>query len=207
MPGMLGALLWSMPEYPCGDCRPWTSFRCIPAAVRPGEVDWPSWWPAAYFREQGQNAVASLNSPEAPNRHVNPASAASAGFDAVTIQEATPAGMVDMADLQGQSSTDRQPRCSLLQCEHTLALFANRSRPSTELLCTPQVPPSTSRRQHECHPGHHAAAGDLASDMIHYNVPQYIHAGSARGWPRVGPIASGVTWRRSWGGGPKAPWS
>src|SRR5260370_1296593 len=84
---------------------------------------------AAYFRDKGQKRTRVLIPDSAHG--TNPASAAIAGFDAVTIKS-NARGMVDMADLQAK--LDDRTAVFMITNPNTLGLFDEQIAAITELL-------------------------------------------------------------------------
>jgi glycine dehydrogenase subunit 2 len=138
---------------------------------------------AAYFRDRGEQRTRVLIPDSAHG--TNPASAALAGFEPVTIKSNL-RGLVDLDDLR--SHLDRHTAVFMITNPNTLGLFDDQIATLTELL-------------HE----HGALAyldganmnailgitrpGDFGIDMMHYNVHKTFTGPHGAGGPGAGPIA------------------
>jgi glycine dehydrogenase subunit 2 len=138
---------------------------------------------AAYYRHKGEKRTRILIPDSAHG--TNPASAAIAGFDAVTIRS-TARGLVDLADLR--SKIDDRTAVFMITNPNTLGLFDDQIAAITELLH-----------------GHGALVyldganmnailgitrpGDFGVDMMHYNVHKTFTGPHGAGGPGAGPIA------------------
>jgi glycine dehydrogenase subunit 2 len=138
---------------------------------------------AAYFRDRGENRSRVLIPDSAHG--TNPASAAIAGFDAVSIKS-TPRGLVDLEDLRAK--LDDRTAVFMITNPNTLGLF------------DPQIAEIT----HVVHDkgglvyldGANMNAilgitrpGDFGADMMHYNVHKTFTGPHGAGGPGAGPIA------------------
>jgi glycine cleavage system P protein (glycine dehydrogenase) subunit 2 len=138
---------------------------------------------AAYFRDRGQRRTKVLVPDSAHG--TNPASAAMAGFDAVTVKS-TAQGSVDLEDLQAR--LDDQVAVFMITNPSTLGLFERNVKQIAELV--------------------HAAGGliyldganmnailgitrpgDFGADMMHFNPHKTFSGPHGGGGPGAGPIA------------------
>jgi glycine dehydrogenase subunit 2 len=139
---------------------------------------------AAYFRDRGETQRKRVLIPDSAHG-TNPASAALAGFDAVSVKS-NARGLVDLADLQGK--LDERAAVFMITNPNTLGLFDDQIAEITDLL-------------------HHRGAlvyldganmnailgvtrpGDFGVDMMHYNVHKTFTGPHGAGGPGAGPIA------------------
>lgn len=138
---------------------------------------------AAYFRHRGENRTRVLVPDSAHG--TNPASAAIAGFDSVSIKSGED-GLVDLADLE--SKLDERTAVFMITNPNTLGLFDHQILEIT-------------RRVHEKGglvylDGANMNAilgitrpGDFGADMMHYNVHKTFTGPHGAGGPGSGPIA------------------
>ncbi len=138
---------------------------------------------AAYFRDIDENRNKVLIPDSAHG--TNPASAAMAGFDTVTVAS-TPQGFVDMADLE--SKIDDRVAVFMITNPNTLGMFDRQIREISDKV--------------------HAAGGliyldganmnailgvtrpgDFGADMMHYNPHKTFSGPHGGGGPGAGPIA------------------
>ena len=136
---------------------------------------------AAYFRDQGEKRHARPHPRQRP-RH-QPASAAIAGFDAVTSR-ATPAGLVDLDDLQAK--LDDRTAVFMITNPNTLGLFDEQIADDHRAAARARRPGLPRRRQHERHPRHHPA-GRLRRRHDALQRPQDVHRPARRRRPRRRP--------------------
>lgn len=138
---------------------------------------------AAYFRDRGESRPRVLIPDSAHG--TNPASAALAGFDAVSVKS-NDRGLVDLDDLRGK--LDARTAVFMITNPNTLGLFDVQINTITQML-------------HE----HGALAyldganmnailgvtrpGDFGVDMMHYNVHKTFTGPHGAGGPGAGPIA------------------
>src|SRR5436305_3118991 len=138
---------------------------------------------AAYFRDRGEKRTRVLIPDSAHG--TNPASAALAGFDAVSIKS-NARGLVDLDDLRAKA--DGHTAVFMITNPNTLGLFDGQIAAITELLH-----------------GHGALVyldganmnailgltrpGDFGVDMMHYNVHKTFTGPHGAGGPGAGPIA------------------
>lgn len=138
---------------------------------------------AAWFRDQGQRRTKVLVPDSAHG--TNPASAAVAGFDSVTVKS-TPEGFVDLADLKHK--LDDQVAVFMITNPNTLGMFDPQIRQIADAV-------------HECGAlvyldGANMNAilgisrpGDFGADMMHYNPHKTFSGPHGGGGPGAGPIA------------------
>ena len=139
---------------------------------------------AAYFRDRGEKRTRVLIPDSAHG--TNPASAAIAGFDAVTIKS-NARGLVDLDDLQGQARRPHR-RVHDHQPEHARPVRRPDRRPSPSC-CT-----STGALVYLDGANMNAILGitrpgDFGVDMMHYNVHKTFTGPHGAGGPGAGPIA------------------
>jgi glycine dehydrogenase subunit 2 len=138
---------------------------------------------AAHFRRQGEPRKKVLIPDSAHG--TNPASAALAGFDTVTIKS-TPQGFVDLADLAAK--LDRQTAVFMITNPNTLGMFDRQIR-------------EIAHRVHDAGgliylDGANmnailgiARPGDFGADMMHFNPHKTFSGPHGGGGPGAGPIA------------------
>ena len=138
---------------------------------------------AAYFRDAGPGRSKVLIPDSAHG--TNPASAALAGFDAVTIKS-TPGGFVDLSDFKNK--LDDQVAVFMITNPNTLGMFDRQIREIAD-------------RVHEAGgliylDGANMNAilgvtrpGDFGADMMHYNPHKTFSGPHGGGGPGAGPIA------------------
>ncbi|MFM8931576.1 MAG: aminomethyl-transferring glycine dehydrogenase subunit GcvPB [Gemmataceae bacterium] len=138
---------------------------------------------AAYFKHKGENRTRVLVPDSAHG--TNPASAAIAGFDSVTVKSGED-GLVDLADLE--SKLDERTAVFMITNPNTLGLFDHQILDIT-------------RKVHEKGglvylDGANMNAilgitrpGDFGADMMHYNVHKTFTGPHGAGGPGSGPIA------------------
>ena len=138
---------------------------------------------AAYFKHKGENRTRVLVPDSAHG--TNPASAAIAGFDSVTVKSGED-GLVDLSDLE--SKLDERTAVFMITNPNTLGLFDHQILDIT-------------RKVHEKGglvylDGANMNAilgvtrpGDFGADMMHYNVHKTFTGPHGAGGPGSGPIA------------------
>ncbi len=138
---------------------------------------------AAWFRDQGERRTKVLIPDSAHG--TNPASAAMAGFDSVTVKS-TPQGFVDLADLAAK--IDEQTAVFMITNPNTLGMFDRQIREIAD-------------RVHDVGgliylDGANMNAilgitrpGDFGADMMHYNPHKTFSGPHGGGGPGAGPIA------------------
>jgi glycine dehydrogenase subunit 2 len=138
---------------------------------------------AAYFRDRGEGRTRVLIPDSAHG--TNPASAAIAGFDAVTVKS-NARGLVDLDDLRAK--LDERTAVFMITNPNTLGLFEGQITSITELI--------HSRGGLVYLDGANMNAilgvtrpGDFGADMMHYNVHKTFTGPHGAGGPGAGPIA------------------
>jgi glycine dehydrogenase subunit 2 len=178
--GML-ELLWTMQNI-LAEIAGLDAVSLQPAAGAQGELT-ALLVAAAYYRDRGEKRTRVLIPDSAHG--TNPASAALAGFDAVSIKSNT-RGLVDLDDLRAKA--DGRTAVFMITNPNTLGLFDGQIAAITELLH-----------------GHGALVyldganmnailgvtrpGDFGVDMMHYNVHKTFTGPHGAGGPGSGPIA------------------
>lgn len=153
-----------------------------PAAGAQGELT-ALFVAAAYFRDRGEQRTRVLIPDSAHG--TNPASAAMAGFDAVTVKS-TPRGFVDLEDLS--SKLDDRTAVFMITNPNTLGMFDGQMR-------------DIATRVHDAGgliylDGANmnailgiARPGDFGADMMHFNPHKTFSGPHGGGGPGAGPIA------------------
>ncbi len=138
---------------------------------------------AAHFRDRGEKRTRVLIPDSAHG--TNPASAAIAGFDAVTVKS-NARGLVDLDDLRAK--LDERTAVFMITNPNTLGLFEGQIATITELI--------HSRGGLVYLDGANMNAilgvtrpGDFGADMMHYNVHKTFTGPHGAGGPGAGPIA------------------
>ena len=139
---------------------------------------------AAYFRDSGGEKRTKVLVPDSAHG-TNPASAAMAGFDAVTVKSNAD-GSVDLDDLKRQA---RRPdrRVHDHQPEHARALRAARSREIADAGPRARRPVYLDGANMNAILGI-ARPGDFGADMMHYNPHKTFSGPHGGGGPGAGPI-------------------
>jgi glycine dehydrogenase subunit 2 len=138
---------------------------------------------AAWFRDRGEKRTRVLIPDSAHG--TNPASAAIAGFDSVTVKSG-PRGLVDLEDLKAK--LDDRTAVFMITNPNTLGLFDDQITAITDLV---------HRRGGLVYlDGANMNAilgitrpGDFGADMMHYNVHKTFTGPHGAGGPGAGPIA------------------
>ena len=138
---------------------------------------------AAYFRDRGQRRTKVL-APDSAHG-TNPASAAMAGFDAVTIKS-TPHGSVDLDDLRAK--LDDQVAVFMITNPSTLGLFERRVKEIAELVHAAGGLIYLDGANMNAILGI-ARPGDFGADMMHFNPHKTFSGPHGGGGPGAGPIA------------------
>ncbi len=143
---------------------------------------------AAYFRDRGEKRTKVL-APDSAHG-TNPASAAVAGFEAVTVKS-TPRGFVDLDDLRAHLD-DQTAVFMITNPEH-----AGHVRPRNQADCRPGAcrrrTDLPGRRQHERHSGRHPAGRfRRRHDAFQsaQNVQRPARRRRSRSWPDRGHVAT-----------------
>src|SRR5438477_5486152 len=138
---------------------------------------------AAYFRDRGEQRSCVLIPDSAHG--TNPASAALAGFDAVSVKS-NDRGLVDLDDLRAK--LDRRTAVFMITNPNTLGLFEGQITTITEMI--------HGRGGLVYLDGANMNAilgitrpGDFGADMMHYNVHKTFTGPHGAGGPGAGPIA------------------
>jgi glycine dehydrogenase subunit 2 len=138
---------------------------------------------AAYFRDRGEKRTRVLIPDSAHG--TNPASAAIAGFEAVTVKS-NARGLVDLDDLRAK--LDERAAVFMITNPNTLGLFEKQIATITEMI--------HGRGGLVYLDGANMNAilgvtrpGDFGADMMHYNVHKTFTGPHGGGGPGAGPIA------------------
>jgi glycine dehydrogenase subunit 2 len=138
---------------------------------------------AAYFRDKGQERTRVLIPDSAHG--TNPASAAIAGFDAVSIKS-NERGLVDMNDLKAK--LDDRAAVFMITNPNTLGLFDPQIAEITGLLHDRGALVYLDGANMNAIVGV-TRPGDFGVDMMHYNVHKTFTGPHGAGGPGSGPIA------------------
>src|SRR5437899_5684215 len=128
----------------------------------------------AYFRDRGEEARTRILIPDSAHG-TNPASAAIAGFDAVSIKS-TPRGLVDLGDLRAK--LDDRAAAFMITNPNTLGLFDDQIAEITDLLHRQGALVYLDGANMNAILGI-TRPGDFGIDMMHYNVHKTF-AGAVR---------------------------
>jgi glycine dehydrogenase subunit 2 len=179
--GMLH-LLFDMQQY-LAEISGLPAVSLQPAAGAQGELT-ALFVAAAYFRDKGQTHRKKVLVPD--NAHgTNPASAALAGFDAVTVKGGTN-GLVDLEDLKSKLGPDTA--VFMITNPNTLGLFEKQIRTITDLLHATGGLVYLDGANMNAILGI-TRPGDFGADMQHYNVHKTFTGPHGGGGPGSGPIA------------------
>jgi len=137
---------------------------------------------AAWFRHKGMRRTKVLIPDSAHG--TNPASAALAGFQAVTVKS-TPDGMVDLADFT--SKLDDEVAVFMITNPNTLGLFENNIRTIADMVHGRGGLVYLDGANMNAILGV-ARPGDFGADMMHYNVHKTFTGPHGAGGPGAGPI-------------------
>jgi glycine dehydrogenase subunit 2 len=138
---------------------------------------------AAYYRDRGETRTRVLIPDSAHG--TNPASAAIAGFEAVTIKS-NERGLVDMADLK--SKLDDRTAAFMITNPNTLGLFDDQIATITQQLHQQGALVYLDGANMNAILGV-TRPGDFGIDMMHYNVHKTFTGPHGAGGPGSGPIA------------------
>jgi glycine dehydrogenase subunit 2 len=138
---------------------------------------------SAYFRDKGDPRSRVLIPDSAHG--TNPASAAIAGFDAVSIKSNSQ-GLVDLDDLR--SKLDDRTAVFMITNPNTLGLFDVQIAPITEMLHQQGALVYLDGANMNAILGV-TRPGDFGVDMMHYNVHKTFTGPHGAGGPGAGPIA------------------
>ncbi len=153
-----------------------------PAAGAQGELT-ALFVAAAYFRDIGQTQRRRVLVPDSAHG-TNPASAALAGFETVTIKSG-PNGLVDLEDLK--SKVDERTAVFMITNPNTVGLFEKQIREITDLLHAHGGLVYLDGANMNAILGI-TRPGDFGADMQHYNVHKTFTGPHGGGGPGSGPI-------------------
>jgi glycine dehydrogenase subunit 2 len=179
-PGML-ELLWHMQNI-LAEIAGLDAVALQPAAGAHGELT-ALLVASAYFRGGSEKRTRVLIPDSAHG--TNPASAALAGFDAVTIKSNS-RGLVDMEDLRGK--LDEPTAVFMITNPNTLGLFDDQIAAITDLLHRHGGLVYLDGANMNAILGI-TRPGDFGIDMMHYNVHKTFTGPHGAGGPGAGPIA------------------
>lgn len=178
--GML-ALLWEMQNI-LAEIAGLDAVSLQPSAGAQGELT-ALLVAAAYYRHKGDKRTRVLIPDSAHG--TNPASAAIAGFDAVSIKSG-PRGLVDLEDLQ--SKLDGRTAVFMITNPNTLGLFDDQIVTITDLVHRQGGLVYLDGANMNAILGI-TRPGDFGVDMMHYNVHKTFTGPHGAGGPGSGPIA------------------
>jgi len=138
---------------------------------------------AAYFRDKGEKRTRVLIPDSAHG--TNPASAAIAGFDTVSIKS-NERGLVDLTDLK--SKIDERTAVFMITNPNTLGLFDGQIAEITSVLHDRGALVYLDGANMNAIVGV-TRPGDFGIDMMHYNVHKTFTGPHGAGGPGAGPIA------------------
>ncbi len=178
--GML-ELLWTLQNI-LGEIAGLPAVSLQPAAGAQGELT-ALLVAAAYFRDRGEKRTRVLIPDSAHG--TNPASAAIAGFDAVTVKSGQ-RGLVDLADLKAR--LDDQTAVFMITNPSTLGIFETQIGEITDLVHRRGGLVYLDGANMNAILGK-TRPGDFGADMMHYNVHKTFTGPHGAGGPGAGPIA------------------
>ena len=178
--GML-QLLHEMQNY-LGEIAGLDAVALQPAAGAQGELT-ALLVAAAYFQDRGEKRTRVLIPDSAHG--TNPASAAIAGFDAVSIKS-NARGLVDLADLE--SKLDERTAVFMITNPNTLGLFDDQIAAIAEMVHSRSALIYLDGANMNAILGI-TRPGDFGADMMHYNVHKTFTGPHGAGGPGSGPIA------------------
>ncbi|MDZ4818054.1 MAG: aminomethyl-transferring glycine dehydrogenase subunit GcvPB [Planctomycetota bacterium] len=138
---------------------------------------------AAYFRQKGEHRTRVL-APDSAHG-TNPASAAMAGFDAVTVKS-TAEGFVDLDDLR--SKIDDKLAVFMITNPNTLGMFERQVRQIADIVHEAGGLVYLDGANMNAILGI-ARPGDFGADMMHFNPHKTFSGPHGGGGPGAGPIA------------------
>jgi glycine dehydrogenase subunit 2 len=138
----------------------------------------------AYFRERGEEERVRVLIPDSAHG-TNPASAAIAGFNAVSIKS-NYRGLVDLDDLKAK--LDERAAVFMITNPNTLGLFDDQIATVTEMLHRRGALVYLDGANMNAILGI-TRPGDFGVDMMHYNVHKTFTGPHGAGGPGAGPIA------------------
>jgi glycine dehydrogenase subunit 2 len=178
--GML-AILWDLQNI-LGEIAGLDGVSLQPAAGAQGELT-ALLVAAAYFRDRGEKRTRVLIPDSAHG--TNPASAALAGFEAVTVKSDS-RGLVSLDDLRAK--LDDRTAVFMITNPNTLGLFDDQILAITELVHTDGGLVYLDGANMNAILGI-TRPGDFGADMMHYNVHKTFTGPHGGGGPGAGPIA------------------
>jgi glycine dehydrogenase subunit 2 len=178
--GML-ALLWEM-QNDLAEIAGLDAVSLQPAAGAQGELA-ALLVAAAYFKSKGEKRTRVLIPDSAHG--TNPASAALAGFDTVSIKS-NARGLVDLADLDAK--LDERTAVFMITNPNTLGLFDDQIATITEHIHAKGGLVYLDGANMNAILGI-TRPGDFGADMMHYNVHKTFTGPHGAGGPGAGPIA------------------
>jgi glycine dehydrogenase subunit 2 len=179
--GML-ELLYEMQQY-LAEISGLPAVSLQPAAGAQGELT-ALFVAAAYFRDKGETHRRKVLVPDSAHG-TNPASAALAGFDTVTVKS-NAKGLVDIEDLKGKLGDDTA--VFMITNPNTLGLFETQIKTITDLLHAAGALVYLDGANMNAILGV-TRPGDFGADMQHYNVHKTFTGPHGGGGPGSGPIA------------------
>src|SRR3954470_5245668 len=179
--GML-ELLHGMQEY-LAEISGLPAVSLQPAAGAQGELA-ALFVAAAYFRDKGETHRRKVLVPDSAHG-TNPASAALAGFDTVTVKS-NAKGLVDIDDLKAKLGDDTA--VFMITNPNTLGLFETQIKTITELLHEKGALVYLDGANMNAILGI-TRPSDFGADMQHYNVHKTFTGPHGGGGPGSGPIA------------------
>jgi glycine dehydrogenase subunit 2 len=138
----------------------------------------------AYFKDKGEESRTRILIPDSAHG-TNPASAAIAGFDAVSVKS-NAHGLVDLNDLKAK--LDARTAVFMITNPNTLGLFDHQIATITELLHQQGALVYLDGANMNAILGI-TRPGDFGVDMMHYNVHKTFTGPHGAGGPGSGPIA------------------
>lgn len=179
--GML-ELLYGMQEY-LAEISGLPAVSLQPAAGAQGELA-ALFVAHAYFKDKGEEHRTKVLVPDSAHG-TNPASAALAGFDTVTVK-GTAKGLVDLDDLKAK--LDDKTAVFMITNPNTLGLFETQIETITKLLHDRGALVYLDGANMNAILGI-TRPGDFGADMQHYNVHKTFTGPHGGGGPGSGPIA------------------
>jgi glycine dehydrogenase subunit 2 len=179
--GML-ELLYEMQQY-LAEISGLPAVSLQPAAGAQGELT-ALFVAAAYFRDKGQTHRRKVLVPDSAHG-TNPASAALAGFDTVTVKS-NAKGLVDLDDLNAKLGDD--VAVFMITNPNTLGLFETQIKTITDMLHAAGALVYLDGANMNAILGI-TRPGDFGADMQHYNVHKTFTGPHGGGGPGSGPIA------------------
>jgi glycine dehydrogenase subunit 2 len=138
----------------------------------------------AYFRDRGEESRTRVLIPDSAHG-TNPASAAIAGFDAVSVKS-NARGLVDLGDLKAK--LDDRTAVFMITNPNTLGLFDDQIAAITDALHRQGALVYLDGANMNAILGI-TRPGDFGADMMHYNVHKTFTGPHGGGGPGAGPIA------------------